>query len=31
MQVRLALSLHAPNDELRAELMPVNRRFPLPS
>ena len=29
MQVRLALSLHAPNDALRAELMPVNRRFPL--
>ena len=29
MQLRLALSLHAPNDELRAELMPVNRRFPL--
>jgi 23S rRNA (adenine2503-C2)-methyltransferase len=29
MQIRLALSLHAPNDELRAELMPVNRRFPL--
>ena len=29
MQLRLALSLHAPNDELRADLMPVNRRFPL--
>ena len=29
MQVRLALSLHAPNDALRAELMPVNRRYPL--
>ena len=29
MQVRLALSLHAPNDVLREELMPVNRRFPL--
>ena len=27
--MKLALSLHAPNDELRAELMPVNRRFPL--
>jgi 23S rRNA (adenine2503-C2)-methyltransferase len=27
--VRLALSLHAPNDELRSELMPVNERFPL--
>ncbi|MGZ4430558.1 MAG: 23S rRNA (adenine(2503)-C(2))-methyltransferase RlmN, partial [Gaiellales bacterium] len=29
MQVKLALSLHAPNDELRATLMPVTRRFPL--
>jgi 23S rRNA (adenine2503-C2)-methyltransferase len=27
--VRLALSLHAPTDELRSELMPVNNRFPL--
>jgi 23S rRNA (adenine2503-C2)-methyltransferase len=27
--VRLALSLHAPNDELRTELMPVNVRYPL--
>jgi 23S rRNA (adenine2503-C2)-methyltransferase len=27
--VRLALSLHAPSDELRSELMPVNERFPL--
>jgi len=27
--VRLALSLHAPNDALRSELMPVNDRFPL--
>jgi 23S rRNA (adenine2503-C2)-methyltransferase len=27
--VRLALSLHAPSDELRSELMPVNDRFPL--
>ncbi|MCW2956265.1 MAG: radical protein [Thermoleophilia bacterium] len=27
--VRLALSLHAPTDELRSELMPVNRRFPI--
>jgi 23S rRNA (adenine2503-C2)-methyltransferase len=26
---RLALSLHAPADELRTELMPVNARFPL--
>ena len=27
--VRLALSLHAPDDALRSELMPVNERFPL--
>ncbi len=27
--IRLALSLHAPTDELRSELMPVNERFPL--
>ncbi len=28
-RVRLALSLHAPDDELRSELMPVNDRYPL--
>jgi len=27
--IRLALSLHAPDDALRSELMPVNDRFPL--
>jgi 23S rRNA (adenine2503-C2)-methyltransferase len=27
--VRLALSLHAPDDELRSQLMPVNDRYPL--
>src|SRR6059036_3970619 len=27
--LRLALSLHAPTDELRSELMPVNVRYPL--
>ncbi len=27
--IRLALSLHAPDDTLRSELMPVNDRFPL--
>ena len=27
--IRLALSLHAPEEELRSELMPVNDRFPL--
>jgi 23S rRNA (adenine2503-C2)-methyltransferase len=29
LQVNLAISLHAPNDALRSQLMPVNRRFPL--
>ncbi len=29
MPIRLALSLHAPNDALRSELMPVNERYPL--
>jgi 23S rRNA (adenine2503-C2)-methyltransferase len=29
LQVNLAISLHAPTDELRSELMPVNRKFPL--
>ncbi len=29
IQVKLALSLHAPNDEVRERLMPVNRKFPL--
>ena len=29
MPVRLALSLHAPEEALRSELMPVNERFPL--
>lgn len=28
LQVNLAISIHAPNDELRSKLMPVNRRFP---
>ncbi len=27
--IRLAVSLHAPDDDLRSELMPVNDRFPL--
>jgi 23S rRNA (adenine2503-C2)-methyltransferase len=27
--IRLALSVHAPTDELRSELMPVNDRYPL--
>jgi len=29
LQVNLAISLHAPTDELRLRLMPVNRRFPV--
>jgi 23S rRNA (adenine2503-C2)-methyltransferase len=29
MPIRLALSLHAPSDALRSELMPVNDRYPL--
>lgn len=28
-QVGLAISLHAPNDELRSQIMPINRAFPL--
>jgi len=29
LQVKLALSLHAPNDELRSKIMPVNKSYPL--
>lgn len=29
LQYNLAISLHAPNDELRSELMPVNKAYPL--
>lgn len=29
VDVALALSLHAPNDELRNELVPINRKYPL--
>jgi 23S rRNA (adenine2503-C2)-methyltransferase len=28
-QFRLAISIHAPNDELRQQLMPVNTKYPL--
>ena len=31
LPLRLALSLHAPTDELRERLMPVTRRFPIAS
>lgn len=30
LAVTLAVSLHAPNDALRNELMPVNKKYPLP-
>jgi len=29
MPIRLAFSLHAPDDELRSQIMPVNERYPL--
>jgi len=29
LQVNLAISLHAPNDELRTQLMKINRAFPI--
>ena len=29
MPIRLALSLHAPDDALRSQIMPVNDRYPL--
>lgn len=29
LPVNLAISLHAPDDTLRSEMMPVNRRFPI--
>src|SRR5699024_8370428 len=29
MQVNLAISLHAPNDELRTSIMKINRAFPI--
>ena len=29
IDVSLALSLHAPNDELRSQLIPLNRKYPL--
>jgi 23S rRNA (adenine2503-C2)-methyltransferase len=28
-QFRLAISIHAPNDDLRHQLMPINTKFPL--
>jgi len=29
LQVNLAISLHAPTDELRGQTMPINRKYPL--
>ena len=29
VQVNLAISLHAPNDEVRSHIMPVNRKYPI--
>lgn len=29
LQVKLAISLHAPNNELREKLMPINKKYPL--
>ncbi|MFA6410622.1 MAG: 23S rRNA (adenine(2503)-C(2))-methyltransferase RlmN [Candidatus Buchananbacteria bacterium] len=29
LQVNLALSLHAPNDQLRSRLMPINQQYPI--
>jgi 23S rRNA (adenine2503-C2)-methyltransferase len=30
LQVKLAISLHASNDEQRSTIMPINRRYPIP-
>jgi len=30
LHVNLAISLHAPNDELRKKLMPIDKKYPLP-
>jgi 23S rRNA (adenine2503-C2)-methyltransferase len=30
LQLNLAVSLHAPDDELRSQLVPINRRYPIP-
>ncbi len=29
LQINLAISLHAPNDALRAKLMPINKKYPI--
>ena len=29
LQINLAISLHAPNDELRSKIIPVNKKYPI--
>ncbi|MCT4620140.1 MAG: 23S rRNA (adenine(2503)-C(2))-methyltransferase RlmN [Marinisporobacter sp.] len=29
LQVTLAISLHAPNDDIRSKMMPINRKYPI--
>lgn len=29
LQINLAVSLHAPNNEIRSELMPINKKYPI--
>jgi len=29
LQINLAISLHAPNDEIRSKLMPINKKYPI--
>ncbi len=29
LEVNLAISLHAPNDELRSKIMPINKKYPI--
>ena len=29
LQINLAISLHAPDDNLRSELMPINKKYPI--
>lgn len=31
LQINLALSLHAPNDDIRHQIMPISRSYPLPN
>jgi 23S rRNA (adenine2503-C2)-methyltransferase len=30
LQIELSVSLHAPNDKLRSQIMPINQKYPLP-